>query len=159
MRITRADGVDWVRNGQARGHVPVQIFDSYSSDEVGFTGLNFYTGSSHWQTFKYFYTPHEGTRLRVTWAVGLHEGPSTIEYMEVRARNFSSYSPINSGVGISTRRVTIRQGETTYVTQDVSMPPPNYNEMAAYLEFRRAPDGQSINNVVRARILHIGQYE
>lgn len=159
LRITRTDGVDWVRNGQARGHVPVQIFDSYSSDEVGFTGLNFYTGTSHWQTFKYFYTPHEGTRLRVTWAVGLHEGPSTIEYMEVRVRNFSSYSPINSGVGTSSRRVTIRQGETTYVTQDVSMPPPNYNEMAAYLEFRRAPDGQSINNVVRARILHIGQYE
>src|SRR5699024_2522372 len=63
LRITRADGVDWVRNGQARGHVPVQIFDSYSAEEVGFTGLNFNTGSSYWQTFKYFYTPHEGTRL------------------------------------------------------------------------------------------------
>src|SRR5699024_4227429 len=79
LTIRRPDGAYWVRNGIARGHIPVQVYDTYSQDEVGFTGLNFYTGSSFWQSFKYFYTPHEGTRLRVTWAVGLYDGPSTVE--------------------------------------------------------------------------------
>src|SRR5699024_3957178 len=159
MRITRPDGVDWVRDGQARGHVPVQIFDSYADSEVGFTGLNFYTGTSHWKTFKYFYTPHEGTRLRVVWAVGLYDGPSKVEYMDVRVRNFSGYAPINMNSGSSVRRATLRAGKTTYITQDVPMPPPNYSLMAAYLDFRRAPDGQSTRNRVYARVLHIGQYE
>ena len=159
LRITRPDGVDWVRDGQARGHVPVQMFDSYADSEVGFTGLNFYTGTSHWKTFKYFYTPHEGTRLRIVWAVGLYDGPSNVEYMDVRVRNFSGYAPINMNSGSSVRRATLRAGETTYITQDVPMPPPNYSLMAAYLDFRRAPDGQSMRNRVYARVLHIGQYE
>src|SRR5699024_3475351 len=159
LTIRRPDGAYWVRNGIARGHVPVQVYDTYSQDEVGFTGLNFYTGSSHWQSFKYFYTPHEGTRLRVVWAVGLYDGPSTIEYMEVRVNTFSGYSPINMGNGTSVRRATITKGETTYVTQDIPMPPPQYRETAAYLEFRRAPDGQSNRNRVYARLLFIGQFD
>src|SRR5699024_4870473 len=159
LTIRRPDGAVWVQNGVARGHIPVQVYEASNSDEVGFTNFNYFTGSSFWQRFKYFYTPHEGTRLRVTWAVGLYDGPSTIEYMEVRVRTFSGYSPINMGNGTSARRATITKGETTYITQDIPMPPPEYREMAAYLEFRRASDGQSINNRVYARLLFIGQYE
>lgn len=159
LTIRRPDGAYWVRNGIARGHVPVQVYEASNSDEVGFTDFNYFTGSSFWQRIKFFYTPHEGTRLRVTWAVGLYDGPSTIEYMEVRVRTFSGYSPINMGNGTSVRRATITKGETTYITQDIPMPPPEYREMAAYLEFRRAPDGQSIKNRVYARLLFIGQFE
>src|SRR5699024_2992041 len=123
LRIRRPDGVDWVRNGQARGHVPVQVHDSYSDDRVSFTGLNFTTGSSYWQTFKYFYTPHEGTRLRIVWAVGFYDGPSVAEYMDVRIRTFSGYSP----AGTQTRSAyVLRGGGTTYITQEISMPPPTY---------------------------------
>src|SRR5699024_1909605 len=155
----RPDGAVRVQNGQARGDVPVQVYETYSQDEVGFTGWNFSTGSSYWQSRKYFYTPHGGTRLRVVWAVGLYDGRSTVEYMEVRVNTFSGYSPINMGLGTSVRRATITKGETTYITQDIPMPPPEYRETAAYLEFRRAPDGQSIRNRVYARLLFIGQFE
>src|SRR5699024_3734687 len=148
MTIRRPDGAEWVQNGVAREHIPVQVYEASNSDKVGFTNFNYYTGSSFWQRIKFFYTPHKGTRMRVTWAVGLYDGPSTIEYMEVRVRTFSGYSPINMGNGTSARRATITKGETTYITQDIPMPPPEYREMAAYLEFRRAPDGQSINNRV-----------
>src|SRR5699024_4849191 len=89
----------------------------------------------------------------------LYDGPSNVEYMDVRVRNFSGYAPINMNSGSSVRRATLRAGKTTYITQDVPMPPPNYSLMAAYLDFRRAPDGQSKKNRVYARILHIGQYE
>src|SRR5699024_982794 len=148
LRITRPDGVDWVRNGQARGHVPVQVYDSYSDDRVGFTGLNFTTGSSFWQTFKYFYTPHEGTRLRIVWAVGFYDGPSVAEYMDVRIRTFSGYSP----AGTRTRSAyVLKGGSTTYITQEISMPPPTYKEMSCYLEFRRDPDGIHSDNKVYAR--------
>src|SRR5699024_2511955 len=126
LRIRRPDGVDWVRNGQARGHVPVQVHDSYSDDRVSFTGLNFTTGSSSWQTCKHFYTPHEGTLLRIVWAVGLYAGPSVAEYMDVRIRTFSAYRP----AGTQTRSAYVLSGGgPTYITQEISMPPPTYREM------------------------------
>ena len=159
LRITRPDGVDWVRNGQARGHVPVQVSDGYAGADIRFNGTNFITGSSTYQTMKYFYTPHEGTRLRVVFAVGLFGGPSGVEFMHVRVRGFSGYNPINMGLGSSSQRVRVIKGETNYVTLDIPMAPPNYSEMAAYLEFRRDPDGQHSDNEVYARLLHIGQYE
>src|SRR5699024_9982790 len=158
LTIRRPDGAVWVQNGQARGHIPVQVYDSYAASEVEFTGLNFVTGTSHWQSFKYFYTPHEGTRLRVTWAVGL-QGPRASEVIEVRVNTFSAYSPINMGIGSSSRSVTVRKGETEYITQDIPMPPPEYRETAAYLQFRRSPSGTNSKNRVTARLLFIGQFE
>src|SRR5699024_6403143 len=72
IHITRAkDGVRWIENGVPRGNVPVQTYDSYAGSNIRFNGLNYITDNSHWQTFKYFYTPHEGRILRVVWAVGL----------------------------------------------------------------------------------------
>ena len=159
LRITRPDGVDWVRNGQARGHVPVQVSDGYAGADIRFNGTNFITGSSTYQTMKYFYTPHEGTRLRVVFAVGLFGGPSSVEFMHVRVRGFSGYNPINMGIGSNSRRVSVTKGETNYVTLDIPMAPPNYAEFSAYLEIRRDPDGQHSDNEVYARLLHIGQYE
>lgn len=159
LRIKRPDGVDWVRNGQARGHVPVQVSDGYAGANIRFNGTNFITGSSTYQTMKYFYTPHEGTRLRVVFAVGLFSGSSSVEFMHVRVRGFSGYNPINMGSGSRTQRVRVISGETNYVTLDIPMAPPNYAEFAAYLEFRRDPDGQYYDNEVYARLLHIGQYE
>src|SRR5699024_8667194 len=157
--LFRSDGVDWVRNGQARGHVPVQVSDGYAGADIRFNGTNFITGSSTYQTMKYFYTPHEGTRLRVVFAVGLFGGPSSVEFMHVRVRGFSGYNPINMGLGSRSQRVSVIKGETNYVTLDTPMAPPNYAEMAAYLEIRRDPDGQSSQNEVYARLLHIGQYD
>lgn len=159
LRITRPDGVDWVRNGQARGHVPVQVSDGYAGANIRFNGTNFITGASTYQTMKYFYTPHEGTRLRVVFAVGLFGGPSSVEFMHVRVRGFSGYNPINMGIGSNSRRVSVTKGETNYVTLDIPMAPPNYSEFSAYLEIRRDPDGQHSDNEVYARLLHIGQYE
>src|SRR5699024_9807428 len=66
LHITRAkDGVRWIENGVPRGNVPVQTYDSYAGANIRFNGLNYITEYSHWQTFKYFYTPHEGRILRV----------------------------------------------------------------------------------------------
>src|SRR5699024_12560432 len=108
LTIRRPDGAVWVQNGQARGHIPVQVYDSYAADEVEFTGLNFVTGTSHWQSFKYFYTPHECTRLRVTWAVGL-QCASDSEVIEVRVNTSSAYSQINMGIGSNSRSASVRQ--------------------------------------------------
>src|SRR5699024_8961759 len=98
LSILRTDGAVWVENGVPKGFVPVQVYDSYADPEVEFTGLNFVTQTSHWKNFKYFYTPHEGRTLRVVWAAGL-QGPSASEYIEVGVETFSSYSPINNGIG------------------------------------------------------------
>src|SRR5699024_4842979 len=154
LRITRPDGVDWVRNGQARGHVPVQVSDGYAGADIRFNGTNFITGSSSYQTMKYFYTPHEGTRLRVVFAVGLFGGPSGVEFMHVRVRGFSGYNPINMGIGSSSQRVRVIKGETNYVTLDIPMAPPNYSEFSAYLEIRRDPDGKHSDNEVYAILLN-----
>src|SRR5699024_2753854 len=156
--IRRPDGAVWVQNGQARGHIPVQVYDSYAADEVEFTGLNFVTGTSHWQSFKYFYTPHEGTRLRVTWAVGL-QGPSASDVIEVRVNTFSAKWQINMGIGSNATSVTVMQGKTEYITQDIMMPPPPYQETTAYLQFRRAPSETNSKNRVTARLMFIGQFE
>src|SRR5699024_7938085 len=140
LSILRTDGSVWVENGVPKGFVPVQVYDSYADPEVEFTGLNFVTQTSYWKNFKYFYKPHEGRTLRVVWAAGL-QGPSASEYIEVGVETFSSYSPINNGIGTSNRREVVRKGETTYITQDIPMPPPNYKMTAANLRFRRSPDG------------------
>src|SRR5699024_1652669 len=103
LRILRTDGSVWVGNGVPKGVVAVQVYDSYADPEIEFTGLNFVTQTSYWKNFKYFYTPHEGRTLRVVWAAGL-QGPSASEYIEVGVETFSSYSPINNGIGTSTRR-------------------------------------------------------
>src|SRR5699024_10409586 len=156
LSILRTDGSVWVENGVPKGFVPVQVYDSYADPEVELTVLNFVTQTSYWKNFKYFYTPHEGRTLRVVWAAGL-QGPSASEYIEVGVETFSSYSPINNGIGTSNRREVVRKGETTYITQDIPMPPPNYKMTAANLRFRRSPDGTNINNRVFARLLFVKQ--
>ena len=160
IHITRAvDGVRWIENGVPRGNVPVQVFDSYAGSNIRFNGLNFITNYSHWQTFKYFYTPHEGRILRVVWAVGLiGSSGSASEYVEVQVDGFGNNNQINNGSGSSSRRVFVSRGDTVYITQDIPLPPPNYNLMQAYLQVRRSPSGTGVQNDVFARILHIGQY-
>ena len=160
LHITRAkDGVRWIENGVPRGNVPVQTYDSYAGSNIRFNGLNFITDNSHWQTFKYFYTPHEGRILRVVWAVGLlGSSGSASEYVEVQVNGFGNNNQINNGSGSSSRRVFVGRGNTVNITQDIPLPPPNYNMMQAYLQVRRSPSGTGVANDVFARILHIGQY-
>ena len=160
LHITRAkDGVRWIENGVPRGNVPVQTYDSYAGSNIRFNGLNFITDNSHWQTFKYFYTPHEGRTLRVVWAVGLlGSSGSASEYVEVQVNGFGSNNQINNGAGSSSRRVYVSRGKTVNITQDIPLPPPNYKLMQAYLQVRRSPSGTGVTNDVFARILHIGQY-
>ena len=160
LHITRAkDGVRWIENGVPRGNVPVQTYDSYAGSNIRFNGLNFITDNSHWQTFKYFYTPHEGRTLRVVWAVGLQgSSGSASEYVEVQVNGFGNNNQINNGAGSSSRRVYVSRGKTVNITQDIPLPPPNYNMMQAYLQVRRSPSGTGVTNDVFARILHIGQY-
>jgi phage minor structural protein len=160
LHITRAkDGVRWIENGVPRGNVPVQTYDSYAGSNIRFNGLNFITDNSHWQTFKYFYTPHEGRILRVVWAVGLlGSSGSASEYVEVQVNGFGNNNQINNGSGSSSRRVFVSRGNTVNITQDIPLPPPNYNMMQAYLQVRRSPSGTGVTNDVFARILHIGQY-
>ena len=160
LHITRAkDGVRWIENGVPRGNVPVQTYDSYAGSNIRFNGLNFITDNSHWQTFKYFYTPHEGRILRVVWAVGLFgSSGSASEYVEVQVNGFGNNNQINNGTGSSSRRVYVSRGNTVNITQDIPLPPPNYNMMQAYLQVRRSPSGTGVTNDVFARILHIGQY-
>ena len=160
LHITRAkDGVRWIENGVPRGNVPVQTYDSYAGSNIRFNGLNYITDYSHWQTFKYFYTPHEGRILRVVWAVGLlGSSGSASEYVEVQVNGFGNNNQINNGAGSSSRRVFVGRGNTVNITQDIPLPPPNYNMMQAYLQVRRSPSGTGITNDVFARILHIGQY-
>ena len=160
LHITRAkDGVRWIENGVPRGNVPVQTYDSYAGSNIRFNGLNYITDNSHWQTFKYFYTPHEGRILRVVWAVGLFgSSGSASEYVEVQVNGFGNNNQINNGAGSSSRRVFVSRGKTVNITQDIPLPPPNYNMMQAYLQVRRSPSGTGIQNDVFARILHIGQY-
>src|SRR5699024_10540009 len=159
LTIRRPDGVAWVSQGLARGHVPVQIFDNYADSSVQFTGLNFVTSSSFWKNMKYFYTPHEGSRLRVVWAVSLQTGNSASEYIEVGVNGFGNYNPISNGTGSSTRRQLVYAGQTEYITQDIPLPPPNFQTFQANLQFRRSPTGVHMDNRVTARILHIGQYD
>ena len=160
LHITRAkDGVRWIENGVPRGNVPVQTYDSYAGSNIRFNGLNYITDYSHWQTFKYFYTPHEGRILRVVWAVGLlGSSGSASEYVEVQVNGFGNNNQINNGAGSSSRRVFVGRGNTVNITQDIPLPPPNYNMMQAYLQVRRSPSGTGHPNEVFARILHIGQY-
>ena len=160
LHITRAkDGVRWIENGVPRGNVPVQTYDSYAGSNIRFNGLNYITDYSHWQTFKYFYTPHEGRILRVVWAVGLlGSSGSASEYVEVQVNGFGNNNQINNGAGSSSRRVYVSRGKTVNITQDIPLPPPNYNMMQAYLQVRRSPSGTGVTNDVFARILHIGQY-
>ena len=160
IHITRAkDGVRWIENGVPRGNVPVQTYDSYAGSNIRFNGLNYITDYSHWQTFKYFYTPHEGRILRVVWAVGLlGSSGSASEYVEVQVNGFGNNNQINNGEGSSSRRVYVSRGKTVNITQDIPLPPPNYNMMQAYLQVRRSPSGTGVTNDVFARILHIGQY-
>ena len=160
LHITRAkDGVRWIENGVPRGNVPVQTYDSYAGSNIRFNGLNFITDNSHWQTLKYFYTPHEGRTLRVVWAVGLQgSSGSASEYVEVQVNGFGNNNQINNGAGSSSRRVYVSRGKTVNITQDIPLPPPNYNMMQAYLQVRRSPSGTGVTNDVFARILHIGQY-
>src|SRR5699024_11382145 len=111
---------------------------------------------SYRQTFKYFYTQHEGTPLRIVRAVGFFDGPSVAEYMDVRIRTFSGYSP----AGTRTKSAyVLKGGGTTYITQEISTPPPTYREMSCYLEFRRNPNGNHSDNKVYARLLFIGQFD
>ena len=160
LHITRAkDGVRWIENGVPRGNVPVQTYDSYAGSNIRFNGLNYITDNSNWQTFKYFYTPHEGRILRVVWAVGLlGSSGSASEYVEVKVNGFGNNNQINNGAGSSSRRVYVSRGDTVNITQDIPLPPPNYNMMQAYLQVRRSPSGTGVQNDVFARILHIGQY-
>ena len=160
LHITRAkDGVRWIENGVPRGNVPVQTYDSYAGSNIRFNGLNYITDNSNWQTFKYFYTPHEGRILRVVWAVGLlGSSGSASEYVEVQVNGFGNNNQINNGAGSSSRRVYVSRGDTVNITQDIPLPRPNYNMMQAYLQVRRSPSGTGVTNDVFARILHIGQY-
>jgi len=157
LTIRRADGVAWVSRGQARGHIPVFIEEMMTPNSVSWSGQNYLTTSDSWQRIKYFNSPHEGSVLRIVWAVSFG-GASASEVIEVRISGFGNYNPINMSIGQSSRTQTVFGNNTEYITQDVPMPPPNYRTMQGYLEFRRSPNGAGHANQVRARVLHIGQY-
>ena len=149
ITIRRPDGARLVNNGMLQASFDVQIRPNHASPEVQFTGINYATSSSTWQTFEHFYTDHKGSKLLISWAVDFY-GPSASEYIEVRVRGFGGNNPI----GTSNKKI-FSNGSTAYLNQTVSLGVPDYNTIQAYLEFRRSPTGSSSQNTVRARVLRV----
>ena len=149
ITIRRPDGARLVNNGMLQASFDVQIRPNHASSAVSFTGINYATSSSTWQTFEHFYTDHKGSKLLISWAVDFY-GPSASEYIEVRVRGFGGNNPI----GTSNKKI-FSNGSTAYLNQTVSLGVPDYNTIQAYLEFRRSPTGSSSQNTVRARVLRV----
>lgn len=151
LTIYGPDGRVLINNSMLRASFDVQVYDAYGGNSVDFAGLNFFTSSSFWQTFKYFYTDFKGSQLLVSWAVGLQSGNSASEYAEVQVRGFGGNNPIGS----RSSRQFVKPGETTYHNQIINLGVPDYSTIQGYLEFRRSPTGVSMNNTVYARILRV----
>ena len=149
ITIRRPDGGRLINNGMLQASFDVQIRPNHASSAVEFTGINYATSSSTWQTFEHFYTDHKGSKLLISWAVDFY-GPSASEYIEVRVRGFGGNNPI----GTSNKKI-FSNGSTAYLNQTVSLGVPDYNTIQAYLEFRRSPTGSSSQNTVRARVLRV----
>lgn len=151
LTIYGPDGRVLINNSMLRASFDVQVYDAYGGNNVEFAGLNYYTSSSFWQTFKYFYTDFKGSQLLVSWAVGLQSGNSASEYAEVQVRGFGGNNPIGS----RSSRQFVKPGETTYHNQIINLGVPDYSTIQGYLEFRRSPTGVSMNNTVYARVLRV----
>lgn len=151
LTIYGPDGRVLINNSMLRASFDVQVYDAYGGTNVEFAGLNFFTSSSFWQTFKYFYTDFKGSQLLVSWAVRLQSGNSASEYAEVQVRGFGGNNPIGS----RSSRQFVKPGETTYHNQIINLGVPDYSTIQGYLEFRRSPTGVSMNNTVYARILRV----
>ena len=149
ITIRRPDGGRLINNGMLQASFDVQIRPNHASSAVEFTGINYATSSSTWQTFEHFYTDHKGSKLLISWAVDFY-GPSASEYIEVRVRGFGGNNPI----GTSNKKI-FSNGSTAYLNQTVSLGVPDYKTIQAYLEFRRSPTGSSSQNTVRARVLRV----
>ena len=149
ITIRRPDGGRLINNGMLQASFDVQIRPNHASSAVEFTGINYATSSSTWQTFEHFYTDHKGSKLLISWAVDFY-GPSASEYIEVRVRGFGGNNPI----GTSNKKI-FSNGSTAYLNQTVSLGVPDYKTIQAYLEFRRSPSGSSAQNTVRARVLRV----
>ena len=149
ITIRRPDGGRLINNGMLQASFDVQIRPNHASSAVEFTGINYATSSSSWQTFEHFYTDHKGSKLLISWAVDFY-GPSASEYIEVRVRGFGGNNPI----GTSNKRI-FSNGSTAYLNHTVSLGVPDYSTIQAYLEFRRSPNGSSSQNTVRVRVLRV----
>ena len=149
ITIRRPDGGRLINNGMLQASFDVQIRPNHASSAVEFTGINYATSSSTWQTFEHFYTDHKGSKLLISWAVDFY-GPSASEYIEVRVRGFGGNNPI----GTSNKKI-FSNGSTAYLNQTVSLGVPDYKTIQAYLEFRRSPNGSSAKNTVRVRVLRV----
>ena len=149
ITIRRPDGARLINNGTLQASFDVQIRPNHASSAVEFTGINYATSSSTWQTFEHFYTDHKGSKLLISWAVDFY-GPSASEYIEVRVRGFGGNNPI----GTSNKRI-FSNGSTAYLNHTINLGVPDYKTIQAYLEFRRSPNGSSSQNTVRARVLRV----
>lgn len=149
LTIYGPDGRVLINNSILRASFDVQIRPMHNGSGVTFTGFNYQTSSSIWQTFEYFYTDFKGSQLLVSWAVSF-SGPSASENIEVRVRGFGGYNPIGTSP-----RTLFNNGGTTYFNQTIDLGVPNYNTIQAYLEFRRDPSGSSNQNIVTARVLRV----
>ena len=156
LTIYGPDGRVLINNSLLKASFDVQVYDSFGGSEVDFSGLNFHTTSTTWQTIKYFYTEFKGSKLLVSWAVGLASGGSASEYVEVRTRGFGSNNPIGTS---SSKQFVSTSGGTAYYNQTMSMGVPNYSTIQAYLEFRRSPTGTGVSNRVYARILRVSMID
>ena len=149
ITIRRPDGGRLINNGMLQASFDVQIRPNHASPEVEFTGINYATSSSNWQTFEHFYTDHKGSKLLISWAVDFY-GPSASEYIEVRVRGFGGNNPI----GTSNKKI-FSNGSTAYLNHTIDLGVPDYKTIQAYLEFRRSPNGSSAKNTVRVRVLRV----
>ena len=156
LTIYGPDGRVLINNSLLKASFDVQVYDSFGGSEVDFSGLNFHTTSTTWQTIKYFYTEFKGSKLLVSWAVGLASGGSASEYVEVRTRGFGSNNPIGTS---SSKQFVSTSGGTTYYNQTMSIGVPNYSTIQAYLDFRRSPTGTGVSNRVYARILRVSMID
>ena len=156
LTIYGPDGRVLINNSILRASFDVQIMPSYSSANIDFTGLNYYTSSSSWQTINFFYTEFKGSKLLVSWAVGLQSGHSASEYAEVQTRGFGGNNPIGTA---SSRRFVTEKGGTAYYNQTINLGVPDYSTIQGYLEFRRSPTGVSKDNTVYARVLRVSMID
>src|SRR5699024_8670677 len=138
LYIYGPDGRVLINNSLLRASFDVQIRPNHSSSSVSFSGLNYMTGSSSWQTFEHFYTDHKGSQLLVSWAYSMTPGsPSNSETIQLRTRGFGGYNPI----GTQSISRTVSSGTTGYFNQIIDLGVPNYSGIQAYLEMRRDPNG------------------
>src|SRR5699024_9646016 len=152
LYIYGPDGRVLINNSLLRASFDVQIRPNHSSSSVSFSGLNYMTGSSSWQTFEHFYTDHKGSQLLVSWAYSMTPGsPSNSETIQLRTRGFGGYNPI----GTQSISRTVSSGTTGYFNQIIDLGVPNYSGIQAYLEMRRDPNGSHKDNTVTARVLRV----